>query len=104
MKKILPHSLTTLHFSGTIDEVIEKLKSEVEYYSEGHTNLRIDYDYSYGDSYEGESYYKHTLIGDRLETDAEEDLRIKQEEITRLFQEEYQRKQYEQLKVKFENK
>lgn len=102
MKKVLPHTLTTLHFAGTIDEVIEQLKGEVEYYSEEYTNLRIDYDYSYADI--GDGYYKHILIGDRLETDEEEALRIKENEETRIRQEEYQREQYEQLKAKFENK
>lgn len=100
MKKIISRNLTTLHFSGTIDEVIEELKKEGVYYSEQYTNLRIDYSY---DHVHEECYYKHVLYGDKLETDEEESLRMKQEREYKKSQDEYQRKQYEQLKAKFEN-
>ena len=100
MKKIKTHNLTTLHFSGTIDEVILQLKSEEEYYSDRYTNLKVDYDYDC--SGDGESYYRHTLYGDKLETDEEEALRMKQEEEAIKLREEYDRRQYEQLKAKFE--
>lgn len=101
MKKIISHNITTLHFSGTIDEVIERLKEQVGYYSEKYSNLRIDYDYCYEG---GDSYYRHDLIGDILETDYEENLRMTQEKENTERQEKYQREQYEVLKAKFETK
>jgi len=102
MKKIVSKYLTTLHFSGTIDEVIGELKAEEKYYSQEYTNLRVDCEYSYETT--GASYYRYNLIADRLETDEEEAIRIKQEEEATIIREEYQRKQYEELKAKFENK
>jgi hypothetical protein len=99
MKQIKKHNITTLHFSGTIGEVIKKLKSEVKYYSEEYTNLRID-NISNWDS-DG-CYYKHILFGDKPETDEEEALRIKQEKESTKWREENDRRQYEALKSKFE--
>lgn len=99
MKKIISHKLTTLHFSGTIDEVIKQLKQEEEYYSEEYTNLRIDNIYDWDSK---GSYYEHILFGDKLETDEEEALRMKQEDENKKWREENDRRQYEALKAKFE--
>lgn len=99
MKQMKRHHLTTLHFSGTIDKVIKSLKQEEKYYSENYSNLKIDNEYSYS---EGDSYYRHNLYGDKMETDEEESLRIKKEEESKKSQEEYQRRQYEFLRNKFE--
>jgi hypothetical protein len=96
MKKQKRHNLTTLSFSGTFDEIVESLKSEFDYYSENYTNLKVDYDSNY------EGGYEFNLYGDRLETDAEEALRIKQEEEYDQRQFEFEKRQYEALKAKFE--
>ena len=98
MKKLKSHDLTTIRFSGTLDDIIENLKSEFEYYSKNYSNLRVERDYNYDDS----SYCRHTLYGDKLETDKEETIRETQEKEYLKRQEEYQRKQYEELKAKFE--
>jgi hypothetical protein len=98
MKKIKTHTLTTLHFSGTLYEVIDSLTQEFGYYSDEYTNLKLDYDYSCEDG----SYYRHTLYGDKLETDEEEALRLKQEVEYNQRQFEFEKRQYEALKAKFE--
>jgi hypothetical protein len=96
MKKIISHELLRLDLDGSIDEAIEMLNSYKARYCDYH-NLRIVVD----SAYEGGYYYD--LHGDRLETDLEENYRINEEKRIDERQTEYQRKQYELLKAKFEN-
>lgn len=99
MKKIKSHRITSFFLEGTIDECIEFLENEKQYYSEKYTNLRVQCMYDYGSH---EAYYKYYIYGDKLETDEEEALRIEQEEEYRKTQEERDRRNYEELKAKFE--
>jgi hypothetical protein len=96
MKKIKSYYLLRLDLDGTLDEAIEMLNSYKERYSD-YTNLRIVEDCVY------EGGYFYDLHGDRLETDQEETNRINAEKIQSERQLEYERKQYEALKAKFEN-
>jgi hypothetical protein len=96
MKQIKSHELLRLDLDGTLDEAIEQLQSYKERYSD-YTNLRIVEDCVY------EGGYVYDLLGDRLETDLEENYRINEEKSRDERQTEYERKQYEALKAKFEN-
>jgi hypothetical protein len=95
MKQIKSHELLRLDLYSTLDEAINQLQSYKERYSE-YTNLRIVEDHVY----EGGYYYD--LFGDRLETDLEETNRLNTEKDRNERQTEYERKQYEALKAKFE--
>lgn len=95
MKQIKSHELLRLDLNGTLDEAINQLQSYKERYSD-YTNLRIVEDIVY------EGGYYWDLYGDRLETDLEETNRINAEKSRTERQLEYDRKQYEALKAKFE--
>ena len=95
MKQIKSRDLLRLDLEGTLDEAIEMLNSYKERYSDYH-NLRVVIDYAY----EGGQYLD--LYGDRLETDVEEANRLNAEKSRNDRQTEYERKQYEALKAKFE--
>lgn len=76
---------------GSIDSVIARLKEFKKDYAD-EDNLRI---VTSGMTDNG---YSHHLICDRLETDAEYDMRVKREETYK----DHRRKQYENLKKEFE--
>lgn len=96
MKQIKSHKLLRLDLEGDLDEAIKELQSYKKTYSD-YTNLRIVEDYVH------EGGYYFDLYGDRLETDLEETARINAEKSRTERDLEYERKQYEQLKAKFEN-
>jgi len=95
MKKIKSKELLRLEIEGSLDDTIKQLEDYKKRYSE-YTNLRIVADYVY----EGGYYYD--LYGDKLETDLEESNRLAAEKQRNEIQLEYERKQYEALKAKFE--
>lgn len=77
---------------GNLDDLIEELVSIRNRYSlQGFSNLRLDADYDL-----------IGLWGDRLETDAQYEKRIKDEENRKNKQLERERKKYEELGRKFE--
>lgn len=96
MKKIKSHELLRIDIDGSLDDCIKQLQGYTERYSD-YTNLRIIPDYGY------EGGYVLDLYGDRLETDMEESHRLNTERIQSERQLEYERKQYEALKAKFEH-
>lgn len=82
---------------GDLNVFIEELISiRNKYSAQSFSNLRldIDHDYDYGSIIE--------LWGDRLETDAQYQKRMKEEKNKKNKQLENERKQYEELKKKFE--
>jgi|688.fasta_scaffold266811_3 hypothetical protein len=95
MKITKSKELLRLEIEGSLDDVMKQLEGYKEKYSE-YTNLRIVADYVY----EGGYYYD--LYGDKLETDLEESNRLAAEKQRNERQFEYERKQYEALKAKFE--
>lgn len=90
-------------FEGNIDEIVERLiKVKNSYESQGFTNLQAIVEHSY-------DYYDIDLYGERLETDAEYQKRLKIEARERdakayakRKKEEKERREYERLKKKFE--
>jgi hypothetical protein len=95
MKKIKSKELLRLEIEGSLDDTIKQLEDYKKRYSE-YTNLRIVEE----SVYEGGYYYD--LYGDKLETDLEESNRIAAEKERDERRLEYERKQYEALKAKFE--
>jgi hypothetical protein len=95
MKKIKSKELLGLEIEGSLDICIKQLEGYKEKYSE-YTNLRIVEESVY------EGGYYHYLYGDKLETDLEESNRLAAEKERDERRLEYERKQYEALKVKFE--
>lgn len=95
MKIIRSKELLRIDIEGSLDDVIKQLEGYKEKYSE-YTNLRIVDDHTY----EGGCYYD--LFGDKLETDLEESNRLAAEKEREKRRLEYERKQYEILKAKFE--
>jgi len=95
MKKIKSKELLRLEIEGSLDDTIKQLEDYKKRYSE-YTNFRIVEE----SVYEGGYYYY--LYGDKLETDLEESNRIAAEKERDERRLEYERKQYEALKAKFE--
>ena len=95
MKQLKSYEIDRLSFDDTIDNVIKQLQELKASHSQ-HQNLRIKEE----STYDGGYYY--WLVGDRLETDAEEAHREKSEAEWALRHLENQRLQYEALKAKFE--
>jgi hypothetical protein len=96
MKKYIKKDLDTPDLEGSLDSIIEALIEAREKYKH-FDNLRIDEETAYDGGY----YYY--LRGDTLETDQEEELRIKREKEYEKSRLEQDRRQYEALKAKFEN-
>jgi hypothetical protein len=95
MKIIKSKELLRIDIEGSLDNAIKQLEGYKEKYSE-YTNLRIVED----PVYDGGYYYY--LYGDKLETDLEESNRLAAEKAYNERRLEYERKQYEALKAKFE--
>jgi hypothetical protein len=96
MKQIKKHDLPGLDLEDVkVDELIASLQALKEKYSDYH-DLTIDEE-SY---YEGGYHYQ--LVGYKLETDAEEQAREQRESTYVKQREENERRQYEELKAKFE--
>lgn len=95
MKIIRSKELLRIDIEGSLDDAIKQLEGYKEKYSE-YTNLRIVEDYTY----EGGCYYD--LFGDKIEIDLEESNRLAAEKEREKRRLEYERKQYEILKAKFE--
>ena len=100
---------TYCNFDGqSIIDLISTLKVWIEESSQrGFDNLRLVQDYSVNRGY-------YNLIGDRMETEDEHEMRVKHEEAAakkhkmlkeknKLKTEERERKEYERLKIKFTN-
>ena len=86
-------TLDPYDFEGPIDDVIGRLtKLKVDYYGR---NLVLTY---IGD----DDYHEYYLYEKREETDEEYDKRINADKHRALEREKHERKQYEQLKAKFE--
>jgi hypothetical protein len=95
MKKIKSKELVGLEIEGSLDDTIKQLEDYKKRYSE-YTNLRII------EQSVCEGGYYYYLYGDKLETDLEESNRIAAEKERDERRLEYERKQYEALKAKFE--
>lgn len=95
MKQKITRELLRLDLEGSIDDAIKQLQSYKAKYSD-YTNLRIVEDCVY------EGGYFYDLHGDRLETDQEQTARLEAKKYDDERQLEYDRKQYEALKAKFE--
>ena len=95
-KKMIIKELERLFFDGdALDVVIRKLQNYTEEYKE-YTNLRVNEELVYDGG-----YYVY-LYGDRLESDTEYENRIRWEKEAEERKLAIQRKQYEELKAKFE--
>lgn len=96
-KKIITEELERIFFdSEDLDAVIKKLQNYTEVYKD-YTNLRVNDE----PVYDG-GYFTY-LYGDRLETDSEYASRIQWQKEAEDRNLAIQRKQYEELKAKFEN-
>jgi hypothetical protein len=96
MKQIKKHDLPGLDLEDVkVDELIASLQALKEKYSDYH-DLTIEENSFY------EGGYSYELIGYKLETDEEEQSRIKRQEDSAKQNLEYRRKLYEELKEIFE--
>ena len=101
-KKFIRVHITTIEcdLKNKVEKVIEKLKDELDYYKGSYNNVEID-DYWGGGDYYGNNTVKIlSLFGERLETDKEFELRIKNEEKYSKEREERDKIEFERLKEK----
>ena len=91
-----------IDLTGSLDEMIDYLNNLKEQYKDNYVSLRIDKEYDY-------DYVSFSLIGQRWETSAEYERRLKAEETKRkklealrAKKEEKDRKEYERLRKKYE--
>ena len=89
---------------GDINYIINYLNSIKETYS-NYKNIKLEIAQNWGDTTD------YNLVGERLETDKEYEKRMrdfelkrKKNNISKLKKEEHDRKEYERLRAKFENK
>ena len=97
MKQKIYRNLKELDLDRGLDDLIKELTSYKEQFSQYH-DLRIERDYDW------EGSYTYNLRGFSMETDEEEQSRLSLEEESERKNTEYQRKQYELLKQKFEKR
>lgn len=100
MKKQKTHELIDLCLEGFVEDVAKELLRYKEEYS-AFSNLRVYSEYISGGDYCA-SGYRLTLRGEKLETDAEELLREKQEAEAESRNKLNKKKLYEILKAEFE--
>jgi hypothetical protein len=90
----------TMDWDGcTLDEMIAKIETIRETYSDTFKNIKLDKDYEY--DYDNEQRTVWKFVGNRMETDAEYNARIemiKQREADRI---EHDRAEYVRLKAQF---
>ena len=98
-KKYIDDCMIEIVPSGKLLDFIDELKAKFNLFTnEGYNNIRI----LEGGGYDNREYYLH---GERLETDAEFNARMRAEEKKRLVQTKKDQKEfeeYERLKKKFE--
>lgn len=95
MKKLKDYEIDRINIEGSIDKIIKELEEYKIKYS-NRQNLRVCEESCY------DGGYYHWLKGERLETDAEEALREKNEAEWAIRHEANQRAQFEALKAKFD--
>ena len=94
MKKIISKEVCYIELDQSVEGLIEDLKNILIEHSQ-FSNIRLNEEACY------EGGYKYTVMGDRLENDAEESARISREEEYRKIVEANERATFEKLKVKF---
>lgn len=90
-------------YDGTYVDQLEQIIDEAKKCGakEGITNIRLDFRRI--DGYYNDVSFEVTLLGDRLETEEEYTLRIKQQEIENSKDREWRRRQWEELRKEFED-
>jgi hypothetical protein len=99
-KKMITVEIDTITYNldgQTLDDAIKFLVEEKERYKDDYVSLRLDFD-----DVLYEDYKALYLKGNRLETDDEEKAREKKEAEDKTRRDSWERKQYEELKKKFE--
>jgi hypothetical protein len=94
----IAEALGSIDMERSLVDLIATLQKEIKNHP-NHKNLRIQWEYGY----DGDDRYEE-LWGDRQATAEETAAWNKKQRDTKLEQEEWQRKQYEELRTKFEKK
>ena len=95
VKEYLLNKFSAVDINESIDETIDRfLKEKIRAVREGYSDVRVDHE-TWND------YIEIQIYGSRLETDAEEALRIKREEERERQNLKSELEKYEELKKKF---
>ena len=103
MKKIVGYPLERISLydlEENLEKIIERMQEYIADYSGKYSNLRLVKEDGSG-RYDPNPYDIYVLYGDALENDVLYEKRIKEESAQKNLTEEYERKQYEELKKKY---
>lgn len=97
------HYSASIHINySTLDSVIETLTSLRNKYAKTYSNLCIKSKRDCGCYHDCSCSPTYYVVGQRLENDDEYQSRIRSEELLKVLREQRERKEYEELKAKFE--